>query len=497
MRKIAFILFCVSNILVSAQQTPTLDNYLANPYLMNPASVGVNGNNAYLDLRSQWVGFVGAPQTQVLTLDGSFKKDKFGLGMTIINDQVNVIGTTGAYLTYAYRAYFSKDHRISLGVSGGVEQNRIIYDRIIAEDPTEAQIFLSNQNAAGFDANAGIDYRIKKFTLSLAAQHLIPSSFRYENNFASQQLTFTNIRHFYALASHDFLLKGNKWRIQPSIMARGVQGMPFRLEGTLLGEYKEKVSLLFRYAHNISYGAGFGLRINNNLSLNYVYAYSSQDLSNISSGSHELMVGYKFGKSGNQGTSLDEDELKKLQQNDAELFEKIGYLESENEDLKKELAKQKEELKKQVFGLKQLKEELEKEKLEREEMIKNSQVILSESNGTSSNVTSEEATSNNGASQSKENNTSGAKNQVELVDANYYVIIGASRKIENAKKFQNVVSREYNQTTKVVRNSRDSWYLVYTLSTKDKDEALKELKKVRKMDSKNVFVGKPWVYSSK
>lgn len=80
-----------------AQQTPVLEHYLVNPYLINPATAGLNGNNVFVDIRNQWQGFVGAPQTQILTLDGALKGDKMGIGLTIKNDKVNVLGSTSAF----------------------------------------------------------------------------------------------------------------------------------------------------------------------------------------------------------------------------------------------------------------------------------------------------------------------------------------------------------------------------------------------------------------
>ena len=92
MKKVLGIILMLGLVSTSqAQQTPTFDHYLTNGYLINPAAAGLNGNNAYLDLRNQWQGFVGAPQTQALTVDGSFKRDKFGLGLKVINDKVNII----------------------------------------------------------------------------------------------------------------------------------------------------------------------------------------------------------------------------------------------------------------------------------------------------------------------------------------------------------------------------------------------------------------------
>jgi type IX secretion system PorP/SprF family membrane protein len=138
MKKIVAALAFWGSISISvAQQTPSFDHYLVNPYLVNPAAAGMNGTNVIIDYRKQWSGFTGAPETQVLSVDGAIKKDKIGLGVMVLNDQVNILANTGAYATFAYRAKFSENHFLRFGLSAGMNQNRILFDKINADDPSE------------------------------------------------------------------------------------------------------------------------------------------------------------------------------------------------------------------------------------------------------------------------------------------------------------------------------------------------------------------------
>lgn len=471
---IALILGFVSSSI--GQQTPTFDHYLTNQYLVNPAAAGLNGNNAYLDLRNQWQGFVGAPQTQALTVDGNFKREKFGLGLKIVNDKVNIIGATSAYLTYSYNVKFSETHKLKLGLSGGLYQNRIIYDNIVAEDPTEAQIFGKNQSASNFDANLGLLYTLGNFSLGASAFHILPNSYYYEDNYSFNALTFTNIRHFLVNSQYDFHLKGGKWVIQPSILAKGVQGLPFLMEGGVTGVYKDQFWMTARYAHEVGYTVVLGGKIINNLTLAYAYSLSSNQIMTQTNGTHEILLGYKFGKGSNVGAELSSKELEMMKSKNAAMYEKIDYLEKENEQMKEELKKQKELLKNSVYGLEELKEELEKEKEDLEEMIKNNKFEPSTTNPDGSPI---------------EYNEDGTKIPAS---GNLYVIIGATRGIENAKEYQGIVAREYNQQTMIIRNSRDSWFLIYTVVTDDIDAAQKELKRVKEINTKDIYVGKPWIY---
>lgn len=471
---IALILGAVSSIF--GQQTPTFDHYLTNQYLVNPAAAGLNGNNAYLNLRNQWQGFVGAPQTQALTIDGNFKREKFGLGLKVINDKVNIIGATSAYLSYSYNVKFSETHKLRLGLSGGLYQNRIIYDNIVAEDPTEAQIFGKNQSASNFDANIGLYYSIGKFSLGASGFHMLPNSYYYEDNYNFNALTFTNIRHFLVNAQYDFHLKGGKWVILPSILAKGVQGMPFLMEGGVTGTYKDQFWMTARYAHEVGYRVVLGGKIINSLTLAYAYGMSSNQIATQNNGTHEILLGYKFGKGSGGGADISSKELEKMKADQAEIYEKIDYLEKENQQMKEDLEKQKELLKNSVYGLEELKGELEKEKADLEEMIKNNQFNPGQTNPNGSPL---------------EYNEDGSEIPAS---GNLYVVIGATKGIENAKKYQGIVAREYDQQTMVIRNSNDSWFLIYTLVTDDVEAAQEELKRVKKINTKDIYVGKPWIY---
>jgi type IX secretion system PorP/SprF family membrane protein len=480
MRKYLFISFIlVATFYVKSQQIPVLEHYLVNPYLINPAAAGLNGNNAFADIRNQWQSFVGAPQTQILTLDGSLKVDKVGLGLMVKNDRHNILGSTGAYFTYNYNIKLSPAQRLRLGLSGGINQNRIIFENVIAEHPSEVHLFSTNQSATNFDFNAGLHYTLKEFSIGAAVNHIMPSSFYYENNYTANQLIFTNIRHFVLNTQYNFKLKGGKWELQPSVLAKGAQGLPFVVEGGITTMYKKMAWFTARYTHGVGYTAVVGGRIADNLTLAYAYGLSSQKIMTQNNGSHEIIIGYKLGKSAAAGTRLNDKELKKIEEENAKLNERIDYLSEENKKMREHLQKQKDELKNSVYGLDELKKAWEKERVEMEEMIKNNQF-----------------TGSNNSSHSSNSNTS-LKNEDgtdKPSDGNFYVIIGATRSIENAKKYQGVVQREYTLPTQIVRNSKDSWYLVYTLSTKDYQVSVEELARVKKLDTKGIYVGKPWIY---
>ena len=492
----------LGSLLSFGQQTPVIEHYLQNQYFINPAAAGLNGNIAHLAVHKQWQGFTGAPETQIFTIDGNFNRDKMALGFTVINDQTNILGSTSGYLSYVYNLSITSKQKIRFGVSSGIVQNRVIFDNIIAEDETEIQLFYNNQNATNFDAKAGIHYQVNNFQLGFAVTNLLSPKFSYENNFSSDSLIFRNIPHFTLNTQYNFQLKGGKWELIPSLYLKGVQGMPVFFEGAISGMYKKKIWGTLKYHHKIGYSAMAGASITKQVLLGYSFGFSSREIGTQNSGTHEILIGYKIGNSNGGGSGSDLD-LKRLEEQNVELFEKTDALELENLLIKEDLEKQKQLLKEKIYGLEELKKALEKERVDREKMMseyeykpKNNDSVA-ETQATEATEATEvtqatevtEVTEATSAPQTNEDSSD------KIVEGDLYVVVGATREMKEAQNFQKIVAREYKLKTRIVRNAKGTWFLIYTLETKNTKAADTELKRVKKVNTKDIYFGKPWIYS--
>ena len=89
MKKLIYILLCFIPLnLLLAQQTYIYTNYNLNKVIYNPALSGLNDfTEANFNIRNQWSGLEGAPQTQIFTIHGPIKNKNMGLGgmFSVIN----------------------------------------------------------------------------------------------------------------------------------------------------------------------------------------------------------------------------------------------------------------------------------------------------------------------------------------------------------------------------------------------------------------------------
>jgi type IX secretion system PorP/SprF family membrane protein len=487
---------------IHAQQTSTLDHYLVQPYLINSSAAGLNGNNIYLDYRKQWAGFTGAPETQVLALDGSIMRDKMGIGLMVTNDQVSFIGSTNVKFSYAYHLKFSDTHFLRLGLSGGITQNRINFSKVIAEDPTELQLSGSTQNASNFDSDAGLMYSIGNFQLGFSASHLFSGKYYYENNYQNSSLYYTNIRHFLVNAQYRFDITKGKWGIMPNIMIRTAQGLPFVYEGGVTGYYKKDAWLTLRYTHGIGYTAAIGGVIAKNIVAGYAYTMSARGLMGYNQGTHDIILGFRFPGSKNSGNAIDPKLLEDIKKQNNELYEKTDYLKNENDNLRKELDEQKKALKESVYGLDSLKriidrnnDELKKYIEEHQGDINNYQGPGNNNGNNGNNGNNNNNGTNNGTGNVNANGTYG--NTVTQGDGRVYVIVGAFYNIEDCKRFQQIVTREYKEETSVIKKENSKWYFVYTKSFDTKENAMVERERAAHLDKLGIFVGGPWYFINK
>lgn len=120
-----------------AQQLPQYSQWFFHQNAFNPAHAGIK---SYVDIHSlyrlQWIGVQGAPRTGFATFSSPLQAKRteylsmrHGIGAKIEFDQIGQFNTNKLNLSYAAHMNFSRDNRLSLGISAGFLQ--------FAYDPTK------------------------------------------------------------------------------------------------------------------------------------------------------------------------------------------------------------------------------------------------------------------------------------------------------------------------------------------------------------------------
>ncbi len=278
---------------VNAQQDPMFSQYMFNMLSVNPAYAGsadlLSVNAIY---RDQWVDFDGAPRTQTITAHSPLRKETISVGGSIINDAHGPIRQTGVYGDVSYRIFFDRS-KLAFGLKGGInffQANLLDLSPVESDDPAFQQN-ISNRTLPNFGAGvmwysqtSYVGLSVPKILTNKLIEGTLPD---FSNNAEKQ--------HFFLVAG-TVLEVNNYINFKPAGTLRVVNGAPpsFDLTANFMFYEKFWVGAMYRFQESV--GMLLQYEINNKMRVGYAYDYSTTDIGNYSSGSHEIMLGIDFGK---------------------------------------------------------------------------------------------------------------------------------------------------------------------------------------------------------
>jgi len=138
MKKIIFVFFglCLFGYLGAQQMTHTTPIQELH-HIWNPAFTAVGTKmDGSIYYRRQWLGFEGAPNTAVGSIQYPFVDMNMSAGAQIINDKTGPVSKTGIQLNYAYKLkeLLNRDDQLSIGINGYFHQYAFNTDMVTIRD---------------------------------------------------------------------------------------------------------------------------------------------------------------------------------------------------------------------------------------------------------------------------------------------------------------------------------------------------------------------------
>ena len=313
-----------------SQQVVMFSHYFYKPMTYNPAFTGVNDNmNIMLVNHTQWTGFKGGPQYNVLTFDGNFINKNTGLGLSVISDKKGVNSRVGGDLFYSYKLQFKENIYIRLGLCLGIINQSIDYSKATIENPNDPYLFTNRQNKTTFDANAGMAFILKNFELGFSVPQLSNQKINYISSNDSK-ISYTQRMHYISSLKYRFILpKKKELSLTPQLLSRYLPNTPLQYDATINFDWQNKFWIGSTYKSNYAIGVNLGVILIKKLSIGYTYDYITGNLNRYGGLSHEIMIHYTFNKKKKEPKTQEQkedEELKKLSQQDLNkiLIEKIN-----------------------------------------------------------------------------------------------------------------------------------------------------------------------------
>jgi type IX secretion system PorP/SprF family membrane protein len=289
--RIFFFLMLFSTGLTYAQFEPQFTQYMFNEMFINPAYAGSRDQiAATLVYRNQWVGIQGAPKASI---HGPMLNRKLGLGLTIMNESIGVTKQFAIYGNYAYRMQVGTTGALAMGIQGGFINHQENLADVITNEENDNEFLFNTPKVVLPNAGFGLYYNTDRFYAGLSIPRTLQN--KVEGDGTGDVLTDFNFStwHYYLTSGYVFPVSENI-KLKPTIMFKAVEAAPLVCDFSVNALFKDVFWLGTSFRTEDSFSAMVTIQATQNLRVGYSYDYTTTDLQNYNSGTHEINIGYDF-----------------------------------------------------------------------------------------------------------------------------------------------------------------------------------------------------------
>lgn len=287
-----------TGISVTAQQDPNYIFYRYSMNLINPAFAGAhdaiegknnsNGIEIGLNLRSQWLGIDGAPETKSLFFGMGLGKN-LGLGISVINDQTFIENQTFVGVDVSYKVKLSRGSELYLGIKAGANSYDVNTAGLTASGIGTDPSLMNLEGNFSPNIGAGAYLKGESYFLTFSIPKILTPA-RIEQSNGLAQLG-RNAIHMYLSGGYDIVLDRDVM-LKPSAMVRYVDAAPLSIDLTGLISFNNTIDVGVSYRVDESISALAVVNALNWLDFGYAYELSVDNsiTTSGSTGSHELFI---------------------------------------------------------------------------------------------------------------------------------------------------------------------------------------------------------------
>ena len=277
----------------SAQQEILISQYMFNGLVLNPAYAGTHAYwSSSLLARTQWVGFDKHPTTQTLCLDGPIASRKMGLGLTVSNDKLGVTKQLELGANASYKLILGPGN-LSFGLRAGVSSYSADLNEVRVWDENDPAYAANIQGEIIPKFGAGAYFYATKWYVGIS----VPVIAALDKNVISDGSVADKF-----FRSHSYLNAGAVFEpslvvaVKPSILVKYTSNAPVEVDVNCNVLFFQKYWIGAGYRTGDALVAMAEWNITPQFRLGYAYDFTLSDMADYSSGSHEIMLGFDFGK---------------------------------------------------------------------------------------------------------------------------------------------------------------------------------------------------------
>lgn len=288
---VALLGFTLVSLQGNAQQDPQFTQYMYNMSVINPAYA--TADEGILNLgglyRTQWVGMVGAPRTATFFAHTPLSR-RIEMGVSFTNDNIgDVVDENNLYADFAYVLPVGTQSKLSLGVKAGITLFDANFDGFILQSGNRGTDIAFDENISRAFPNLGVGafFFTDNYYLGISAPNLLSNTHLENEN--GVKATGVEEIHYFLTGGVVFQLNENL-KFKPAFMAKAVQGAPMALDLTANVLINERLEAGLGYRLDDAISALVNFRITPELRIGYAYDYTTTNLGDVNSGSHEIFI---------------------------------------------------------------------------------------------------------------------------------------------------------------------------------------------------------------
>lgn len=304
MRSILYFLACffVLSVRVSAQQESQFTMFMYNTQWLNPGYVGSrNLASVQALVRTQWQGFEGAPQSQVVSFNAPFFNKRVGFGLTAFHRTIGIDDQVYGNIAYSYALVNKPKFSLRGGLQGSAKRYAMDFASPlnVAIIPTDPTMISDKATSMVFNVGAGLYATFGDAYFGVSVPALLNNDIGFLDG--TLDTSATEQRHIYGVAGAMFPLSSTLM-LKPAVQVKVAPNSPFDIDFNAMVFYNLKIGagISYRLGGDMG-GLGESLdlllhyQLSDKLGIGAAYDYSLSRLKVANKGSFELFLRYDIG----------------------------------------------------------------------------------------------------------------------------------------------------------------------------------------------------------
>jgi type IX secretion system PorP/SprF family membrane protein len=281
-----------------SQQDAVNSQFIMNKMFVNPGYAGYKETAMLTAVhRSQWLGFKGAPMTDIISFDTPLKKNELAAGAILVRDKIGPTSRIGLTADFAYRTRLSNRATLSWGAQVSVDLFQMnLTDLSLSSDYYGLQDEAFNYNTRGLlipNVGFGAYYHKKDHFFGVSCPKMLRPRLDKRSSPVYQLLGGRQEPVLYFMGGKQFKIHKDLY-IQPSAMVRAEMNAPMSLGLYVNAVYMKDFNFGGFYHFREDVGVFFQWQVTKQIKVGYSFDMPTNLLIRTNWGSHELAVNYSL-----------------------------------------------------------------------------------------------------------------------------------------------------------------------------------------------------------